>query len=353
MALLLQALYGCVVSKKIEIVFSERGFMAEKEIWTPSGVGLAPMAGFSDRAMRRVCHECGADYSVTEMISAKAVTFGDKKTFMLAKIREDEGKVALQIFGKEPDVMAKASEILAGGYDGEGYASPVAIDINMGCPVNKVYSNGEGSALMKNPELIYKIVSAVRGACQIPVTVKMRIGVDSEHINVVECALAAESGGASAICVHGRTRVQMYSGVVCRKAIKNVKKSLRIPVVANGDIVCADDAISMLRETEADGIAIGRGAVGNPFIFSEIKAAMAGEKYTAPGMSERIEMALRQLKLSVEDKGERIAVPEARKQIALYLRSFKGAAQIRAKINMATSYNEVEKILGSLLTSEC
>ena len=326
--------------------------MAEKELWTPSGVGLAPMAGFSDRAMRRVCHECGADYSVTEMISAKAVTFGDKKTFSLAKIREDEGKVALQIFGKEPDVMARASEILANGYIGEGCAAPVAIDINMGCPVNKVYGNGEGSALMKNPELIYKIVSAVRGACQIPVTVKLRIGVDDAHINAVECALAAESGGAGAICVHGRTRVQMYSGSVNREVIKNVKNTLQIPVIANGDIVCADDAISMLRETGADGIAIGRGAVGNPFIFNEIKSVLKGESYTAPSINEKIEMALHQLRLSVEDKGERIAVPEARKQIALYLRSFKGAAQIRAQINMASTYSEVEKILNALLENQ-
>ena len=320
-----------------------------KGSWIPSGVGLAPMAGFSDRAMRRVCCECGADYSVTEMISAKAVTFGDKKTFSLARIREDEGKVALQIFGKEPDIMAKASEILSHGYECEGYTAPVAIDINMGCPVNKVFGNGEGSALMKDPELIYKIVSAVNGACELPVTVKIRVGVDDEHINAVECALAAESGGASAICVHGRTRVQMYSGDVRRKVIKNVKKALQIPVIANGDILCAEDAISMLGETGADGIAIGRGAVGNPFIFSEIKAAMAGEKYVAPSLNEKIEMALKQLRLSVEDKGERIAVPEARKQIALYLRSFKGAAQIRAEINMASSYSEVEKILLALL----
>ena len=324
-----------------------------KATWTPGSLGLAPMAGFSDRAMRRVCHECGADYSVTEMISAKAVTFGDKKTFSLARIRDDEGDVALQIFGKEPDVMAKASEILSHGYGAEGYAAPVAIDINMGCPVNKVFGNGEGSALMRNPELIYKIVSVVREACKIPVTVKMRIGVDSEHINAVECALAAESGGASAVCVHGRTRAQMYSGIVCREIIKNVKNALHIPVIANGDITCVDDAIGMLRDTGADGIAIGRGAVGNPFIFSEIKAAMSGNEYVAPDLAQRIEMALRQLRLSVEDKGERIAVPEARKQIALYLRSFKGAAQIRAKINMAASYTEVEKILRSLLSDNC
>ena len=310
------------------------------------GVMLAPMAGYTDRAMRLVCHEMGAEYTVTEMVSATAVVYGDKKTFSLARILPDEGPVALQIFGSEPAVMAEAARVLSEPREG---AAPVAIDINMGCPVNKVFGNGEGSALMRSPELIYKIVRAVRGACEIPVTVKIRTGVDSEHINAVECALAAESGGASAVCVHGRTRVQMYSGVVCREVIKNVKNALHIPVIANGDIVCADDAISMLRDTGADGIAIGRGAVGNPFIFNEIKAAMCGADYVAPSMAERIEMALRQLRLSVEDKGERIAVPEARKQIALYLRSFKGAAHIRARINMATTYSEVEAILTSLL----
>lgn len=316
------------------------------------GLFLAPMAGFSDRAMRRVCHLMGAEYSVTEMISAKAVTFGDKKTFSLAKIRADEGPVALQIFGSEPDVMGRAAEILSKRAWGEGYVSPLAIDINMGCPVHKIFSNGEGSALMRDPELIYRIVRAVKGSTDLPVTVKHRTGISADSINAVECALAAEAGGAELVTVHGRTKAQMYSGCVDRETIKKVKQSVHIPVIANGDILSARDALSMLRETKADGIAIGRGAVGNPFIFREIKSIFDGKEYTEPTLDEKVEIALLQLRLSIEDKGERIAVPEARKQIAMYLRSFRGAAAIRAEINRALTYSEIEKILTDALGAE-
>ena len=317
------------------------------------GLFLAPMAGFSDRAMRRVCREMGAEYSVSEMISAKAVTFGDKKTFSLAAIREDEGPVALQIFGSEPEIMGCAAAILSEwDWSGQGLASPVAIDINMGCPVHKIYSNAEGSALMKNPDLICRIVSAVKENTYLPVTVKHRTGIDSDHINAVECALAAEAGGAELITVHGRTKVQMYSGTVDRETIKNVKQSVHIPVIANGDILSAADAISMLSDTGADGIAIGRGAVGNPFIFREIRSALAGEALTPPTLEEKVGVALWQLRLAIEDKGERIAIPEARKQIASYLHSFRGAAAIRAKINQATEYGEIERIFAAALEEE-
>lgn len=317
------------------------------------GVFLAPMAGFSDRAMRRVCRDMGAEYSVTEMISAKAVTFGDKKTYSLARIREDEGPVGLQIFGSEPDVMARAAEILSAHDWGEGFVRPNAIDINMGCPVAKIFNNGEGSALMRSPELIRRITEAVKGSTDLPVTIKIRAGVDSSRVNAVECAEAAEAGGASLITVHGRTRVQMYSGSVDRDIIKKVKQSVHIPVISNGDILTAEDAVSMLSYTGADGVAIGRGAVGNPFLFREIISAMRGEAYTPPTLREKVEVALLQLSLSVEDKGERMAVPEARKQIALYLRSFRGAAAIRAEINRALTYTEVERILLEALEREC
>lgn len=319
------------------------GFKLGKKEY-PLGLMLAPMAGFSDRAMRLLAKEYGAELSVTEMVSARAVVYGDKKTVKLARIMADEGDVALQIFGSEPDVMARAAEILSEPL-GEGCIAPVAIDINMGCPVNKIFGNGEGSALMRDPDKIYKIVSAVRLATSLPVTVKLRLGVDREHINAPECALAAESAGASLITVHGRTRADLYSGTVDREGIKNVKNCVHIPVVANGDIGCAGDAISMLSLTGADGIAVGRGAVGNPFIFDEIKAALTGTEFTPPTLCERAECALRQLRLASFDKGEKIAVPEARKQIALYLKGFPGAASIRAEINMASSYTEVEKII--------
>ena len=315
------------------------------------GIMLAPMAGFSDRAMRLLCHEYGAEWLVTEMVSAKATVYRDKKTALLSRIYPDEGRVALQIFGSEPEVMAEAAGILSLPV-APGCAAPSAIDINMGCPVNKIFTNGEGSALMKSPSLIYDIVRATVGATALPVTVKLRIGVDENHINAVECALAAEEGGAELITVHGRTRAQMYSGEVNREIIKNVKDSLHIPVIANGDILSGADALSMLSDTGADGIAIGRGAVGNPFIFREVICALEGETFIPPTLEEKVKIALLQLRLAIEDKGERVAVPESRKQIASYLHSFKGAAAIRARINLATEYSVIERILTEALTEE-
>ena len=310
------------------------------------GLCLAPMAGYTDRGMRLVCRKYGVEHSVTEMVSAKAVVFNDKKTFLLARIMPDEGPVSVQIFGSEPEIMAEAAGVLANPTEG---VRPVAIDINMGCPVNKIFGNGEGSALMKNPDLIYRITKAVSTAIDIPTTVKIRAGVNKNSINAVECALAAEEGGASLLCIHGRTREQMYGGLADREIIKSVKDALRIPLIANGDITTAESALSMLQETGADGIAIGRGAVGNPFIFEEITCAIDGREFIEPTIDQRIDTALLQLKASVEEKGGRIAIPEARKQIALYLRSFRGAARIRAEINRSTTYDQVAAALTSAL----
>jgi tRNA-dihydrouridine synthase B len=311
------------------------------------GVMLAPMAGFTDRAMRLVCHMHGAEYSVTEMVSAKAVVYKDKKTHALARIMEDEGPCAVQIFGSDPSVMAEAAALLSLGEPGG--AAPCGIDINMGCPVHKVFSNGEGSALMKNPELIYKITESVKGSVQIPVSVKIRAGVDEKSRNAVECALAAEAGGASFVAVHGRTRVEMYSGKADMQIIRNVKECLHIPVIANGDIASAEDAVRVFSETGADGIMIGRGAVGNPFVFKEIIAALDLSAFSPPTLDEKVEAALFQLSAAISEKGESIAVREARKQIAMYLRSFRGAAEIRAKINRAETFAEVESALRSVL----
>lgn len=307
---------------------------------------LAPMAGYTDRAMRLVCHKYGCEHAVSEMVSAKAVSFGDKKTFALAKILPDEGPVSVQIFGSDPDIMAAAAHTLANPDEG---VRPVAIDINMGCPVHKIFSNGEGSALMRDPDLIYRITKAVSGAIDLPTTVKIRAGINAQSINAIECARAAEEGGASLITIHGRTREQMYGGLADHEIIKNVKSALQIPLIANGDIVDFTSAISMLRDTGADGIAIGRGAVGNPFIFSEIISALEGKDYVEPTLEERIDTALLQLRTAIDEKGERAAIPEARKQIALYLRSFRGAARIRAEINRALTYTEVEAALKSAL----
>ena len=309
------------------------------------GLSLAPMAGYTDSAMRILSHRFGAEFSTTEMVSAKAVTFGDEKTFSLAAVREEEGPVALQIFGSEPDVMARAAEILTAKELKDGFVRPFAIDINMGCPVNKIFKNGEGSALMRDPGRIEKIVRAVSGAADLPVTVKIRAGIDGEHRNAVECAIAAEEGGAAMITVHGRTRIEFYSGKADREIIKDVKNSVHIPVIANGDVQSGEDALSMLRDTGADGIAVGRGAVGNPFIFSEIIAALEKREYTPPTLREKIAIAKEQLSLSVLDKGERIAVAEARKQIASYFSSFRGAAALRAGINRAVNKDEVYRLL--------
>lgn len=310
------------------------------------GVGLAPMAGFSDRAMRLLCHEAGAEFTVTEMVSAKAVVYGDRKTAQLARITAEEGPVLLQMFGSEPAVMAEAAQRLA--YPIDNGKAPIGLDINMGCPVPKVYGNGEGSALMKNPCLIYDIVRAVAAVSHIPVTVKMRLGVDREHINATECALAAEEGGAALVSIHGRTRAEMYSGRADMKELTKVKECLHIPLIANGDIATAEDAERVFAESGADGIMIGRGAIGNPFIFSEIIARQKGETYEYPAEDVRSEWALRQLRLAIADKGEAVAVREARKQIALYFRSFRGAAELRARINRAQTFAEVEDALRAI-----
>ncbi len=313
------------------------------------GLMLAPMAGYTDRAMRLVAHEYGAEYTVTEMVSATAVVFGDKKTFTLAKILPDEGPVALQIFGNDPATMAEAARRLSEPPEG---VRPVAIDINMGCPVKKIFSNGEGSALMRSPSLIEKITEAVRLATNLPVTVKMRAGISADTINAVDCALAAEAGGASLVCVHGRTREQMYGGLADREIIGRVKRAIKIPLIANGDVTDGESALALLNQTGADGIAVGRGAVGNPFIFREIADTLEGKEATPVSREERVFTAIRQLEYAVLDKGERVAIPEARKQIALYFKGFLGAAAARAAINSSSTFDEVKKILLSLLSEK-
>ena len=308
----------------------------------PYGLFLAPLAGYTDTAMRRVCREHGAEYTVSEMVSAKALCYHDKKTPLLARVESCDLPMAVQIFGSEPDSMAEAAAMVAEGM--AGGASPSAVDINMGCPVKKIVSAGDGSALMKDPDLVFRIVSAVSGRVALPVTVKIRAGWDEAHKNAVEVAKAAEAGGASLIAVHGRTRKQLYSGEADWSIIADVKKALQIPVVGNGDVTCAGDALRMREETGCDGVMIGRGAVGNPFLFAEIRAAMDGLPYTPPSPKERVETALYQLRLACEEKGERVAVTESRKQFADYLHGMRGASAVRGRINAALTYAEAEAL---------
>ena len=310
--------------------------------YLPIGLFLAPMAGYTDRAMRLVAREWGAEHTTTEMISAKAVVYNDKKTLTLARIGKDEGPVSLQLFGSEPEVVAEAAERMSRPVS-ENYASPIAIDINMGCPVKKIYSNGDGSALMKSPEKIFSIVKAVAAATDLPVTVKIRAGIDRAHINAVECALAAEEGGASAVFVHGRTREQLYGGEADLSVIANVKAALHVPVIANGDITMAEAAMRARLFTGADGIMIGRAAIGNPFVFAEIVAAYSHENFNTPSLETKKEVALRQLRYAIEDKGEAVAVAECRKQIANYFKGFRGAAILRGKINSLYTYEDVAR----------
>ncbi len=311
---------------------------------------LAPMAGITDHTFRLLCREMGADYTVSEMISAKALCYRDLKTATLAQIRKDEGPTALQIFGSEPQIMAEAAGMLEeNSYTGcISEVKPIAIDINMGCPMRKITGNGEGSALMKNPERIYDIVRAVSSAIKLPVTVKIRTGWDSEHVNAVECALAAEEGGATAIAVHGRTREQLYRPPVDRGTIAAVKKSVGIPVIANGGIASGIDARKMLAETGCDGLMIGQAAEGNPWIFAEISAALKGLPYTPPTAEERLTMGERHVRLLTADKGERTGVREARRPLAHYSHGMKGAAAFRLAVNQAESAAELLTLIENL-----
>ena len=308
-------------------------------------VMLAPMAGEGDYTFRASCKRFGADYLVSEMISAKAICYNDKKTPLLAKIREEEIPIALQIFGCEPEYMARAADFLINESIKAGTPC-AAIDINMGCPVNKVVKNGEGSALMKTPDLAGKIVYAVKNVTgNIPVTVKMRLGWDNSSKNVVELSKIAEENGASAICVHARTREQLYSPGVDISYIAKVKKAVSVPVIGNGDIFNAEDALNMFRKTGCDAVAIARGALGNPYIFEEVKAALEGKEYTPPTPRERIEEAIREIEMRIADKGEYTGLRESRVHTAHFTKSLRGSATIRGKLNLIDSFEEVRELL--------
>ena len=310
---------------------------------------LAPMAGMADGTFRKICRAHGAGYSTTEMISAKAVTYGDKKTFLLADIEKDEGPVACQLFGHEPDIFGRAAEMMREYYAGRG-VEICAFDINMGCPVPKIVRNGEGSALMRDPKLAGEIIkAAVANAGDIPVTVKIRLGWDKSSINAVEIAKTAEDSGASAICVHARTRSQMYEPSADWSYIKQVKEAVNIPVIGNGDVFCGADAKRMIEETGCDAVAVARGALGNPWIFSEIAAELDGEPFEKPSKREKVEGAIEHLKLAVERKGDYKGVVESRAHIGYYTKGLYGSPRVRGELNLAATPEEVIRLLNTLL----
>ena len=301
------------------------------------------MAGVTDSAFRRICRRYGCGMVYTEMVSAKALYYGDKKTARMLTIHDEESPFAVQIFGKEPEIMAQiAPEAVRTGAS--------ILDINMGCPAPKIVKNGEGSALMQNPDLVFQIVSAVVGTSPVPVTVKIRKGFDEAHCNAVEIAKAAQEGGAAAVTVHGRTREQYYSGKADWDIIGEVKAALRIPVIGNGDIFCAKDALDMFAYTGCDAVMVGRGAQGNPFLFRQLAELMQeGTAEYQPTLEEKVNTMLCQLAMMIEEKGEYTAVQEARKHAAWYLKGEKHSAAVRGAVNSAKDAEELKNILQSIL----
>lgn len=313
----------------------------------PHGLMLAPLAGFTDHAMRALCHRAGAEYCVTEMVSAKAICYGDRKTPLLSRIYPEDGPCAVQLFGREPDFLAEAASVVAAG---DGGVPPVAIDINMGCPVPKVAGNGEGSALMREPALVEKIVAAVAARVSLPVTVKIRAGWDDAHRNAPEVARAAEAGGAAAICVHARTRAAMYAGNADPAVIAAVKKAVAVPVIGNGDIRTGADARRLVETTGCDGVMVGRAAVGDPFVFRSILREWQGLPPAPPTPQECYAAAEELLRLRAAEKGEDLAVRESRKQAAAFLHGFPSAAACRAQVCRAATIPEMLDALSVLLT---
>lgn len=299
---------------------------------------LAPMAGIGDRAFRELCISYGAGYTVTEMVSSKGLTMGDKKSAELLTLGEVENPAATQIFGDDPEIMAR-SAIKCLEFN------PSAIDINMGCPAPKVASNGGGASLMKNPLLAGEIVKAVSSAVIIPVTVKIRAGWDNESINAVELARIVEKNGASAVAVHGRTRMQMYSGKVDYSVIADVKRAVDIPVIGNGDIVDEQSAAIMLERTNCDGIMIGRGALGNPWIFKRIDAYLS-ECRVLPDVSvnEKMVVMLKHIQTLIEYKGEYTGIREARHHAGYYTKGLRNSAGYRRELGRLESYEQLEEI---------
>ena len=298
---------------------------------------LAPMAGIADLAFRELCVQYGAAYTVSEMVSSKGLTMGDKKSAQLLTLGNDR-PAGVQIFGDDPEIMAKAAVKCLD-------FNPDIIDINMGCPAPKIAMNGGGASLMKKPELAYEITKAVVQAVDIPVTVKIRKGWDEESVNAVEMAELAEKAGASAVAVHGRTRQQMYSGNVDYDIIAQVKKAVGIPVIANGDIKDEQSAAIMLEKTNADAIMIGRGALGNPWVFSKINAYLDECRVLPePSVTQKMAVMLKHIQKIIEYKGEYTAIREARHHAAYYTKGMRGGAKLRAEIGKLERFEQLQEL---------
>lgn len=303
---------------------------------------LAPMAGVTDLPFRKLCKEQGAGLICMEMVSAKAISFHNKNTEALMEIDKCENPVSMQLFGSEPELMARvAAEIEERPFD--------ILDINMGCPVPKVVNNGEGSALLKNPELIVKIVKSVSSAIKKPLTVKVRIGFENEQVDIADIAKRVEDAGAAAIAVHGRTRQQYYSGTADWDAIRRVKEAVSIPVIGNGDVDSPEKAEALIKETGCDGVMVGRATRGNPWIFRELNHYFeTGEKLARPSVEEVREMILRHARMQIDLKGEFTGIREMRKHVAWYTAGMRHSAALRRETNLVNSYEELEQLLSRM-----
>jgi nifR3 family TIM-barrel protein len=308
-------------------------------------LGLAPMAGMTDWPMRVLCYRMGANYACSEMVSAMGLMCAKPGNMVyrhLLAVHPEETNTACQLFGRDPSVMAEAAQRVTAL---DRFAS---IDINMGCPARKVVHSGEGSALLLKPDLAYRIMEAVKAATHLPVTVKTRLGYDEDSMNAAELGKAAQSLGLRWLCVHGRTRQQQYSGKADYAAIARVREQLSIPVIANGDVFAGSDAARILRETGCRSLMIGRGAMGNPWLFRDALAAMEGREAQPVTLAERVETARLHARWMVEYKGERMGVMEMRKHIGQYISGLRGATALRRELNLAKTLQELETLLGKL-----
>ncbi len=303
---------------------------------------LAPLAGITDKTMRSLCIKQGASLVYTEMVSGKGLWYGDKKTDRLLETGEGEEKLAFQIFGSDPEVMAFAAEHLNGRKN-------VILDLNVGCPVPKIVKNGDGSALLKNLDLLHDVVSAMVKNSQKPVTAKIRKGFGRDENTAVETALMLEDAGAAAVTVHGRAREQYYEGKADWDVIADVKRSVKLPVIGNGDVMSGKDALEMMERTGCDGVMIARGALGNPWIFREASALWKGEESPPPSDKERIYMLLDHLAMLSADKGDKAAVREIRKHVGWYVKGMRGAAELRRRVNRIAEAEEMRKTIRSMI----